>query len=233
MTGLDKIIDRILQDAQNDAQATRAEAQSRCDAIAAEWSERAEACRCKLEQDAQTEAENIAARTKATLETERRNMVLGVRSRLLEQVWEDAMNEVKAFPPDRYARLLCHLLAEALREQHRVEEDSRTLYGEEGAAAPEKYEVLLNEHDHAFCGETLMTLFRAAAGQDTLLGEMAKKVVLAEESAPIDGGLVLRAGDIESNCSLSAMFRTLREQNEQKVLKTLFPEPTAAVGKGK
>lgn len=223
MTGLDKIIDRILLEAQKDADAIREEAQKQCDMIAAEWSKRAEECRLKLQQDTQAEMENIAARTKATLETERRNMVLSVRSRLLEQVWEDALSEVKAFPIDRYARLLCHLLSEALREQHRVECDSRALYGEEGAADPACYEILLNEHDRAYCGKTLMNLFREAAQEDVLLGEMAGKVVLSEQTVPIDGGLILRAGDVENNCSLSAVFRSLREQNEQKVLKTLFP----------
>jgi hypothetical protein len=47
-------------------------------------------------------------------------------------------------------------------------------------------------------------------------------VRLAEDTAAIDGGLILRCGDISCNCSLTALFAQVRASLEGKVSALLF-----------
>ena len=145
-----------------------------------------------------------------------------VRSALLDEVYARVTEEIRSFPTDRYVALLGKLLTEAVTEQIRMEKESRELYGEEGAHAPAQYEVLLNPHDRSLCGEALLNDFRrrAAGNIDPAIIE---KVVLADDAPDISGGLILRTGEIESNCTLDVMMKELRAATEAKTLKTLFP----------
>ena len=45
---------------------------------------------------------------------------------------------------------------------------------------------------------------------------------MSENTANIDGGLILRYGDIESNCSLALMLKGIRESLEGQVGSILF-----------
>ena len=56
------------------------------------------------------------------------------------------------------------------------------------------------------------------------LGEHGKdiSVSVAEETADIRGGLILRYGDIETNCSVKAVISSVRADTESEVVKVLF-----------
>lgn len=93
------------------------------------------------------------------------------------------------------------------------------LYGED--IAPAAYEVLLNSRDRDTYGEALLPAFRTGYGAK--LPEQAHaKLRLAAETAPIDGGLVLRCGPVETNCSLAMLMAENRRETEAKVSRILF-----------
>ena len=46
---------------------------------------------------------------------------------------------------------------------------------------------------------------------------------LSNDCANIDGGLVVRVGSVEINCSIETIVERLRPQLEVKVAKILFP----------
>jgi hypothetical protein len=45
---------------------------------------------------------------------------------------------------------------------------------------------------------------------------------MAGETAPIDGGLVLRCGPVETNCSLAMLMAENRRETEAKASRILF-----------
>ena len=45
---------------------------------------------------------------------------------------------------------------------------------------------------------------------------------MAAETAPIDGGLVLRCGPVETNCALSMLMAENRRETEARVSRILF-----------
>ena len=65
---------------------------------------------------------------------------------------------------------------------------------------------------------------RVLGRSSELLGKRGKdiSVSVAEETADIRGGLILRYGDIETNCSVKAVISSLRADTESEVVKVLF-----------
>lgn len=219
MTGLEKITERILADARADAEATektaaekiakiRAAGQAQADAIADRERER-------LEQD----CENLILRARSTAEMTRRDLLLEKRAALVDEAFDRAMREIAEMDREKYKNLLVSLLCTALAAQYTSEEESMRLYGED--IRPQAYEVKLNLRDLNSCGKDLVAMARRrAAGKNYY--EMFERVHVSEKTAPIDGGLLLLCGDIETNCSFSMILAGLREELEPQVGKILF-----------
>lgn len=221
MTGLEKITGRILSDAQAEAAEVLAEAETRCRAILAEFDVRADQVRQEIGQKTAAETEGLLTRAQASAKAARQRAQENVRRERLDSVYAQALSKVRAFPPEEYLGLLCRLLTDAVREQLRAEEQARAWW--DGTKTPVRYEVLLNARDRAQYAEALMKRFCARADMEGLPKQVVSRVVLGAETVKIDGGVVLRVGRIEIDASLSETFRVLREQTEQKILKTIFP----------
>ena len=106
-----------------------------------------------------------------------------------------------------------------MKRQLEGEADSLRLYGEN--ISPAKYEVLLNNRDRDYYGDKLMEVFLSGMGAK-LPPEARAKIRLAGETVPIDGGLVLRAGAVETNCALSMLLAESRRETETRVSRILF-----------
>ena len=222
MTGLSKITDKILAEAQEDAAKRLAEADERCAEISREYAARAEEIRKNLNEDAKREASEIISRAKSGEAMVRRNVLLEAKSARIDEAFDLAYQEMVNLSDERYGELLCMLLASVIKNQAEHERISRELYGEEDAPQADAYEVLLNEKDRERLGDSLIKDFRARMGDDQ--AAVADRVVISDQMARIDGGLIVRCGSIEINCSLRALFDQLRPELEAKVSRKLFPE---------
>lgn len=223
MTGLNKITDKILADAQADAQAIIEAAEQKCREIDAEYAKKAQEIKEKLNADAEREGESIVTRAKSSAAIEKRNLLLETKSNLVDEAFDSALADILALSDDKYCELLVSLLISTLREQVEAEQTSRTLYGEEEALAPERYEVILNRKDRDRLADRLIPAFRAEAAKEGKPdAEVVDKVFLSDSAANIDGGLIVRYGDIESNCSLGIIMNQLRPEIEAKVIDALF-----------
>lgn len=72
-------------------------------------------------------------------------------------------------------------------------------------------EVLLNARDRADYGQALIEA-------------LSNRATLADDSAPIVGGLIIRRGKIEYNCALDVLVRLVSEKIAPEVSLALFPE---------
>ena len=217
MNGLEKITERILSQAQEEADRIISEAEAEAARITADYSARATAIREKLAAEAEREGTDLISRAKSAAETQKRNTELQTRAELIDDVFDSTLASLRNLTGEKYTEVLAGLLCAAACEQAEAEKISRTLYGEEDAMAPEVYEVLLNVRDREKYGNALIALARKR-----LPAELQKKLVLSERTVAIDGGLILRYGDVESNCSFSLLFAQLREELEGEVSRALF-----------
>jgi len=222
MIGIEKIIEKILLEARNDAAETIERAKEKSLAIAKSYSDKAKDAETAAAAEAQKEADGIINRARSSVETAKRNALLEEQARIIDDVFEEAFESIRSLPEDKYCEFLVAIAARALIEQIESEKKSLELYGEdEDAVEIEKYEIILNKKDRDTLGTTLMEGLRR-----TVIGKVPKeildKVCISGEIAEITGGLILRYGDIESNCSLSLIFAHVREKLEGAVSKKLF-----------
>ena len=224
MNGLEKITNRILEDARAEADAIIDGARAECEAIRAEYEAKADAIRLRISDDAEREGFDMIARAKAASANEKRSAVLRMQSRILDETFESAKKQIRSQNDEQYTKTLTGLLSAALTEQVKIERESLELYGEEEAPCAERYEVILNAHDRDRYGETVVRETRAKL-RGSLADEVLEKLCLADTVAPIEGGLILRCGSIETNCSLELIFEQLRAELEGEVSHALFTAP--------
>ena len=225
INGLDKITDKILAEAQGEADRIIADAEAECARISEDFAKRAAQIKETLSAEAEREATDTVARAKAAAENRRRNLLLSARAKALDEVFDTTLAWVRKLDAEKYTDVLVGLLSAALIEQEAAERDSRTLYGEEDALAPDAYEVILNTRDRDRYGKEVLSRVRTKLAGKLPEGFLAK-VVLSDRTVSIDGGLVLRCGNVESNCSLDLLFAELRSELESEVSHALFPEET-------
>ncbi len=221
MTGIEKVTGKIIADARADADAILRKADETCGAVQAEYEVRVKAEQDKLEDHANRECEALITRAKSSAAMAKRNVMLSGRAALVAEAYATAEKEIKSLPTDEYVDLLVKMLRGALLRQLESERESMELYGEN--ITPDKYEVLLNRNDRDMFGARLIeTIKRTQVGKISM--SVLDRVVLSNEIAKIDGGLVLRCGDMEANCSLGMMMAQVRRATEVKVSRTLFGE---------
>ncbi len=221
MTGLDKIIDRILSDAKDRAREILEAASLDCRAMAEEFAAKAEKMRSEIADAAESRGEAIVSRAKSAAAMERRSLLAKTKAALIDEAFEAARAEIRDTDFGKYRELLTALLAGALVEEAKSA-DQAIAFGDE-IEEFDTYEVLMNEADRAAYGTAVVEGAKRAVR--ALIGaERTEKVRLSDAVADIDGGLVLRYGSIEANCSLSMLMSEMRRALESKVSAILFAD---------
>lgn len=220
MNGLDKITDRILSEARADADRILADAQAECDRITADAVAKAEKIRDQVAGDAHEEGVELISRAKSSAAMQKRNRMLQAQSDLVDETFDTAVKAMLSLSTEKYTSLLAGLLAAAMTEQAETENVSRSLYGDE-AVAPSEYEVLMNPSDRSRCGAAVIEQAKAKL-KGKIPADRLALLRLSDRTVAIDGGLILRYGDIESNCSFALLFAQLRQELEADVSRALF-----------
>ena len=219
MTGLEKVTGKIIADAEADARVILDRAEAECAAVKEKYAAATEAELEKLREENDRECQSLIIRARSSAAMAKRNALLEARAALLDEAYALAERQIKNLNPEQYLDLLQKMLRSALKNQLAGEEESMRLYGED--ISPAVYEVILNSRDRDTYGETLLPAFKTGYG--ARLPETAHaKLRMAAETAPIDGGLVLRCGPVETNCSLAMLMAENRRETEARVSRILF-----------
>ena len=219
MTGLEKITARIEAQARERAREMLQKAEEDCCRLAEEYAARAEQARERIANEAATAREVMISATRAGVEKEHRELIAATRTALLDEAFEEAKRALFSTDYGKYRELLVALLVNALLEQDRVTKQSIEM-GDE-VEEVERFEVLLNAADRERFGAAVVDGARRVA-ERRIGAANAAKLCLAAQSADIDGGLVLRFGNVELNCSLSVVLADLRTEMEGRVAELLF-----------
>lgn len=219
MTGLDKIIERILADAKERARVILEQAQSDCRRTAAEYAARADAICEEIAERAMREGEQLVVRARSAAAMTRRNILLAAKSEMLDEVFEAAREQICDTDYGKYRELLVALLSCALLEQSKGEQQA--LANGDEVEAVDAFEVLLSENDRARFGDSVIEGARRVT-ERRIGAERVARLRLSQECADIDGGLILRCGDVEINCSITVLLRDMRRVLEERISSMLF-----------
>ena len=195
MTGSEKIVAQILDEARQAGEQMLREAEEQAARIRAEAEEQAAAKQAELAAQALARAEETGRAARSAAQLIRRNRLLEERRALLRETLEQIAVYLREMPADAYFRALESLI--------------RT------AAMPGEGILRLNDRDRARLPADFITRVNTGLSE-------GRQVVLASEAADIDGGFLLQYGDIEMNGSLSAMLDTRREELEDFISHRLF-----------
>lgn len=221
MTGIDKITGKIISEAEADAAAIMARAQEKCAEIMFAASSECEVIKASLEQRARTEAENIVARAKSNTAMQKKNILLEARREATDKVFATAYKEILNLPEEKYCEVVARLIAEAILDEIETEKTNISLYGEEEAQLPEKYELIFNKNDRDKLSDAILEgVGRIVIGK--ISRDQLLKLCVAEDTADIDGGVIVRFGSVECNCSMKAVFAQLRERLEGEISSMIF-----------
>ncbi len=223
MTGLEKVTGKILADAEADARGILDRADAECAEITRRYEAETEAELERMREQNDRECQSLIIRAKSSAAMAKRNAILEARAAILDEAYAAADRQVRSMVGEQYLELLQKMLRSALKRQLEGEEESLRLYGED--ISPALYEVMLNSRDRDTYGERLLTAFREGLGAK-LPAAALHKLCLSAETPRIDGGLILRCGPVETNCSLAMLMAENRRETEARVSRILFGDAT-------
>lgn len=220
MNGLDKIIDKILEDAHASANEILNNAKREVEVINAEAEAKKQEISDRIYDNAMREGELIINTARSTLDRNSKAMIMEKKTAMVNEAFLAAKQEILSLEPEKYANLMTQLLCRVLTSQINEEKKSMRLYGED--ISPDAYEVIMNKNDRDGQGVYIVAgVRRATVGK--INGEVLDKVTLSRETANISGGFILRMGRVEVNASLDAIVDELHEIMEAEVMELLFP----------
>ncbi len=220
VNGLQRITDQILGDARARADVILDQARQESAQIASDYQAAADALRRRLSLQAEDEAKTFIEKTKASAAAQKSELLLVQKSRLVDDVFERAFEEVLALDVPKYAELVGGLVASATYDFCRSEAENLALYGEE---AEERYpfEILLSKKDRDTCGEAILASVRRKLG-GKVPADVLDCMTISKQTRRIKGGAVVCYGPVECNCSLEMIFSQLRRELEGEVCEALF-----------
>ena len=124
---------------------------------------------------------------------EARKTVLAAKQAVMEETYAKALEKLRNLPEARYVEVLTELLLQA---------------------APHGMgEVLFSAQDRETVGQ---------AAVDAANGKSGGKLTLSGETAPIQGGFILKDGNVEVNCAFDTLVRLQKAETAGQVAQRLF-----------
>ena len=198
MIGTERIVSHIRDEAQAEKNAALAQAGAKAAEIAAEFAKKAQAEADELLRSGKEAAEQRVLRADRTNRLEARKDILGLKQGLVTAAFDKARQAILALDEDKYVAFLA------------AQAGAAALTGSE--------EVVLGKADRERLGARIVEAANAAAAKRGLAADMK----LSDAVLPADGGLVLRRGSIEVNCTPDKLLEMSHSSLDAEVASVLF-----------
>ena len=198
MAGTERIRERIIGEAKQQANEHIKQAEGEADAIVQDARVEAETKKSAILEKARAEAVERQKRILSVVELEARKKKLQAKQDMVNSAFVQALDRINRMPLEQYEQVLVELAAETVSSGD--------------------YEIVLSEKDKLRFGKELIYKINAKLSTKNFHGT----VRLSEAATGIQSGFILKQGNIEINYSFEAMIRAQREQLEVEVVKTLF-----------
>ena len=201
MSGAAKLREKIITEAREQADHILREAQERAAQILAKGTQEATDRKKAVLKRSQVEAEERRRRALTIAALEARKRVLAAKEELIEETLQKALERLQKIEATAYREMLMSLLLVA------------TQSGRE--------EIIVSPHDREqyFSAEFLGQVNQALSQQGK-----EGKLLLSEETRPLNGGFILRQGNVEINNSFNSVLHMKRDLLEPEVADILFRE---------
>ncbi len=194
MKGTEKIIAHIQADAKAQADAILAQAEQQCASIREDYEKKASAAYGDKIRAGVKECQDKVDSIERIAQMEAKKAVLALKQEMVSASFDKARDMIVGLPKEQYAAFLAKLAAQA------------AVTGDE--------EVLLNGRDRDTVGPA------AVKAANEMLG--AGRLTLAADAGNFAGGLILRRGNIEVNCTVELLVELCRADMSAQLAGVLF-----------
>lgn len=196
MTGLEKMVSQIVDEAKAEAESRKKAAQEEADKIVSEAKAEAEKLIGQSLEQSETDAANYLERVKSSADLQRRTVILQAKQEVIASVLEKAYTSLDTMDEKAYFEMIRKML--------------------EKFTLSESGEIYFSAAD----------LNRLPAGFEKEISDIAAKkggsLTLKKESKEIENGFILVYGGIEENCTFRALFNTQKDALQDKIHQELF-----------
>lgn len=193
--GAKKLKERILADAQAQAQETAQQAQAQCDAIMRAGEKHINDIHLEDARKLKAEIAAVMDRSRTNAELEARKAALAARRKIIDEAFLKAYDALCAMDDEMRAKVITNTLL------------NETDGGET---------LLCASAERALVEKMLPQV------QQTLQAQGKATLVLSDETADIEHGFILIGKGYEKNCSFKALLEDMRAAQETKVAGILF-----------
>jgi V/A-type H+-transporting ATPase subunit E len=194
MKGTEKIIAHIQADAKAQVDAILAQAEQQCAEIRAGYEKQAaDRYSDRIRAGVKACQDEVDSRARID-QMEARKGTLAVKQEMVSEAFDKALEALVALPEDEYVAFLASLAA--------------------NAAVSREEEIILNARDRAAIGQ------KVVEAANTRLG--SGKLTLAKETGDFAGGLILRRGNVEANCTAELLVELQRGEMSAEIAGLLF-----------
>ena len=196
MTGLEKIIQEILDEADSAAAEVLAKAKLQAQAITDEAKKQGEIQSRNILQQSEVDAADCLSRAKSAAALQKRKRILAAKQQIIQEVINRARQQLYSLPQEQYFAMILKMAVKYVLPQKGVIAFSKTDF----ERLPEKFEAALND----------------------AVKEKGAALQISNETRDIDGGFILIYGGVEQNCSFQALFEAEQEKMLDRVHELLF-----------
>ena len=227
MNGIEKITARIQQDAGGEIAQIRQEAETQAAQIRSQYEAQARAEAEKAAEAGRLAAQQQLERLEGAAEMEGKQRRLAAKQACIDRAFAQAKEKLLSLPEAEYVELLAKLAARSAvtgREQVVLNRRDREAVGQKVVARANQLlaqAVAPDLPEELKASKAGGILTKVVTGANALLQGTAM-LTLAADTAEIQGGLILRDGQVEVNCAFETQLRLLRESLAGQVAKILF-----------
>ena len=204
MTGLEKILKVIEDEAASNAQTILNQANKEAEAILLSAKLEAEKKCAEIAAKSEADVKDIVSRAKSAAALLQKKAVLDAKQRIITNVIENAKNALIGLKDKEYVEVILRMVSKYAHNK-----PGKILFtAADKKRFPADFEATLNK---------------------SLAEKQGAVLTISDEVARIDGGFILEYGDIEENCSFEALFSAAKEDLQEKVNAFLFIQEELAM----
>jgi len=197
---LEKILERIQQDAQSEVDSIKSRASTAADEILKKAQEEAEILKNQALEASENEAKQRKERIVATASLDFRKALLAEKQNAIDDAFQAAVDALVKMGDAEYKKIIRDMILPNVQT------------GDE--------EIILSERDKARFGGN----FAKEINRQLVKNGKKGNLTIAKDTYAMVGGFVLRRGQVELNGSFESLFKSSRDELESEVSKILFPE---------
>lgn len=196
MTGLEKMISQIVDEATESANSMTSQAQAEASEIAKSAAADVEKLKEEISRKSEADVATYMERVKSSADLQRRTAILRAKQEVIAKVLDKAYASLQSLDADAYYGMLRKMLEKYVQ--------------------PGEGEIYFSEKDLKQMPKDFKADIEAAAAKK---GGVLK---LAEESRQIENGFILVYGGVEENCTFRALFNTQKDRLQDIVYQKVF-----------